>query len=350
MTAKICILILNWNNWPDTVACLESIFQISFNNFQIVVIDNGSTDDSGKKIQEWAGGKLRTDNPFIPYSPGNKPIPIVSYDRQASERGGNPEQEHSLSDSLGGGVNHPLVFIQTGANLGYGGGNNVGLRFALKREDFSHVWILNNDTVCHRDALQELMACMESDDKTGAVGSKLLYYNRPDTLHMAGGCRVVPWMGNASMIGVDEKDDGRWDEPLEPDYISGASLLIKKKVLENVGLMDERYFLYWEDADWGVRMRRNGYRLLYCPASRVWHKEGGTAGRLSPDSDYYWVRNGLFFMKKFYPALLPLMPVSYFLKYTLIRLLKGQPLHFSAFLGGLKDFLMGKTGPLRKTE
>ena len=350
MTEKVCVLILNWNNWLDTVECLESVFQSSFTNFQVVVIDNCSSDDSVKKIEEWARGNFKTENPFIRYSTANKPFPLISYDRKAAEKGGNQEQEGYLSASLASGVLHPLLFIQTGANLGYSGGNNVGLRFALKREDFSHVWVLNNDTVIHRDALKELISCLESDGAVGAAGSKLLYFDQPDTLHMAGGCSIIPWMGNAAMIGVDEQDDGRWDRSLEPDYISGASLLMKKKVLEDVGLMDERYFLYWEDADWGVRMRRKGYRLLYCPASTVWHKEGGTAGRLNTVSDYYWVRNGLFFMKKFYPALLPLTPFSYLLKYTLVRLLKRQPLHFSSFLGGLKDFLKGKTGQLSETE
>jgi len=344
VTAKVCILILNWNNWQDTVGCLESVYQNSFTNCQAVVIDNGSSDNSLERVREWAVGRLPSGNAFTPYKSDNKPISHITYAREAAELGGDLGREKDLFASLPEDVSCPFVLIQTGANLGYAGGNNVGLRFAMKREDFSHVWILNNDTIIHQEALTELLACMESDDTVGAAGSKLLYHHEPDTLHMAGGCRIVPWMGNASMIGVGGKDDIRWDRPLEPDYISGASLLVKKKVLEDIGFMDERYFLYWEDADWGVRMRRRGYRLLYCPTSRVWHKEGGTAGRLSPVSDYYWVRNGLFFMKKFYPALLPLAPVFYLLKYTLVRLVKGQPLHFSSFLAGVRDFLKGRTG------
>lgn len=342
---KVCILILNWNNWRDTVDCLESVFQGSFNNFQTIVIDNGSTDGSVNRIKEWAEGTIKTENPFIQYYADNKPIPYISYDRKEAEMGGNPEQEYSISASFAGRIYHPLIIIHAEVNLGYAGGNNVGLRFTMTRKDFSHIWILNNDTVCHPDALGELMACVESDTKIGAAGSKLLFYHRPDLLHMAGGCRIVPWLGNASMIGAGEKDDGRWDAPLEPDYIAGASLLMKREVLEHVGLMDERYFLYWEDADWGVRMRRQGYRLLYCPASRVWHREGGSVGRLSAGADYYWVRNGLFFMKKFHPALLPLAPVAYLCKYTLVRLVKRQPLHFSFFLAGVLDFLKGRTGP-----
>ena len=350
MTGKVCILILNWNNWRDTVECLESVFRNSFTNSQAVVIDNGSTDGSEEKIVDWSKGKLLIRNSFTQYNLDNKPIPFIAYDRETAQRGGDPAQEKVLSAALAEGVSYPLVLIQTGANLGYAGGNNVGLRFALQRDEFSHVWILNNDTVVNRDSLKELMACIESDEKIGAVGSRLLYYHETDTLHMAGGCRIVPWMGNSSMIGVGEKNGIKWDQPLEPDYISGASLLLKKEVLQDVGFMDERYFLYWEDGDWGVRMRRSGYRLLYCPGSRVWHKEGGTAGRLSPAADYYWVRNGLYFMKKFYPGLLPLVPLSYLFKYTLVRLLKRQPLHFSFYLKGVRDFLKGKTGPLSEMK
>jgi len=344
LTGKVCILILNWNNWQDTVECLESVYQNSYPDYQVVVADNASADGSIDKIIEWAEGRLRTSGTIVPYISGNKPIPYNIYDREAAERGEGKNGERYPDAAF------PLSIIHTGANLGYAGGNNVGLRFALKRCDFSYVWILNNDTVIQKDALQKLMVCLEHEDNIGAAGSKLLYHHQPDTLHMAGGCRIIPWMGNASMIGEGTKDDGRWDAPLEPDYISGASLLVKNKVLENVGFMDERYFMYWEDADWGERMRRSGCRLIYCPASRVWHKEGASAGRLSSSADYYWVRNGLYFMKKFYPALLPLMPFSYFFKYTLLRFVKGQPLHFSSFLAGLRDFLKGKTGPISESE
>jgi len=263
----------------------------------------------------------------------------IIYDKDDAESGGDRDQEKTIV-----GNRDPLIIIRTGENLGYAGGNNVGLRFAVKRGDFDYLWVLNNDTVIHQGALKELIACAEGDDFVGAVGSKLLYHHRPDVLHMAGGCRIVPWMGNASMIGVGRKDDGSWDSPISPDYISGASVLVKKEVIENVGLMEEQYFLYWEDADWGIRMRRKGYRLFYCPRSTVWHKEGGTVGGITPQSDYYWVRNGLIFMKKFYALLLPLAFFSYFMKYTLVRFLKKQPSHFAAFLAGVWDFLRGRTG------
>jgi len=323
----VYILILNWNNWKDTIACIESVFGSSYPKYKVVVIDNASTDGSEEKIIEWAKGKS---------------ISHIRYDRRTAEEGGLPEPERDLLPPY-------IIFIQSERNLGYAGGNNVGIRYALKKDDCKYIWLLNNDTVIDRDALIEMVKVAESDDKIGMVGSKLLYYHRPNIIQAAGGCRVIPWLGNASIIASNEKDDGRWDEPLEPSYITGASLLVKKTAVERIGLIEEKYFLYWEDADWGIRAWRAGYRLLYCPQSKVWHKEGGTTGFLGPTADYYWIRNGLYFTKKFYPYFLPLIPLSYLTKHTIIRFLKKQPFNFMSFIRGITDFLRGKTGPMQKS-
>ena len=122
--------------------------------------------------------------------------------------------------------------------------------------------------------------------------------------------------------------------------------MVTKEFINTVGLPDESYFLYWEDADWGLRARRKKFKLVYCPKSRVWHKEGGTSGGINPLTDYYWTRNGLFFMKRFYPALLPLIPFSYLAKYTIVKLMRRQPFNFKSFLRGIVDFTKGKRGKL----
>lgn len=319
---KVYIIILNWNGWRDTIECMESVYQSSYPNYQVIVIDNGSTDGSEERILNHAK---------------EKSIAFIRYNRETAEKGGLPGKEVALSHLS-------MIFIQTGNNLGYAGGNNVGLRYVLNRGDYEYIWLLNNDTVIDRDALTEMVKLAETDERIGMVGSKLLYYDRPNILQAAGGCRIVSWMGNASVIASNEEDSGKWDYPFEPDYINGASLLIKKGVTEAVGLMDEKYFLYWEDADWGIRARKKEYRLIYCPKSRVRHKEGGTSGGITRATDYYWVRNGLLFMKKFYPVLLPLIPFSYFIKYTIIRLIRRQPLNFISFIRGILDFFMMRWG------
>ena len=228
--------------------------------------------------------------------------------------------------------------------MGYGAGNNVGIRYLLKKGDGPFIWILNNDTVVDKNALLKLISCVKEDKSIGMIGSKLLYYEEPNILQAAGGGKISPWLGNTKLTACNQDDNGTWDRSFELDYICGASLLIKKTVLEDIGLMDEQYFLYWEDADWGTEAKKKHYRLIYCPESKVWHKEGSTSGGVTKLTDYYWVRNGLLFTRKFYPLLLPIIPFSYFIKYTIVRMLKKQPLNFYSFLSGTRDFLQGKKG------
>jgi GT2 family glycosyltransferase len=257
--------------------------------------------------------------------------------------GGEPEVEKSLflSSCPGG---HLLIVIQTGKNLGYAGGNNAGIRYALSRGDCGYVWLLNNDTVVAPDALTRMVRMAGADDNTGLVGSKILYADRPGIIQAAGGGKIVPCIGNTSLVANLDENRGQWDRPMKIDYVTGASLLIRSKVLTDVGLFDERYFLYWEDADIAVRAKRKGYNSVYCPESRVWHKEGGTSGGINPLTDYYWTRNGLAFIKKFYPAFLPLVPIAYLAKYTIVRILRRQSLNFLAFIRGVRDFCAGRTG------
>jgi GT2 family glycosyltransferase len=338
---KIYILILTYNNWRDTIECLESVVGNSYPVYQVVCVDNASTDGSEQKIKEWADGSRTVSSKILQFSRANKPISYITYDKTSAEKGGDPEREKKILLEVGA---YPLVYIRVDTNLGYGGGNNVGMRYILKKADGIYIWILNNDTVVDKNAISKLVSYVEKAKRIGMAGSKLLYYDKPDILQAAGGGEISPWVGNARLIGNNEQDSGKWDRPLQLDYICGASLFIKREVLEDIGLLDEQYFLYWEDVDWGMEARRKHYSLMYCPESKVWHKEGGTTGGSTQLADYYWVRNGLLFIKKFYPVLLPFIPFSYFMKYTIVRVIEKQPLHFGSFLSGIGDFLMGKKG------
>lgn len=338
MKKKVYIIVLNWNNWKDTVECLESVFQNSYPDYQVICVDNGSTDGSEQKIKEWAAGTLSVSSRFFEFTAYNKPVPVVIYDNGIAGKGCDAVIESYHCQRT------PLVLIKAGTNSGYAGGNNIGMRYALGKGDASYIWILNNDTVVDKDALAEMVKCAEHNEGVGMTGSKLLYYDKPDVVQSAGGCIIYPWLGNTTFISHAQRDSVHGDEPLEPDYICGASLLVKKDVIETIGLMDENYFLYWEDADWGIRARRNKYTLLYCPESRVWHKEGATSGGLKSMTDYYWTRNGLFFIKKFYPMLLPFVFFAYFVKFTIIRLIRKKPLNLKAFLKGTLDFKRGEMG------
>jgi GT2 family glycosyltransferase len=336
---KVYILVLNWNNWRDTIECLESVFQNNYRNYQVVCIDNASTDDSEHRIKEWAAGNHKVMSRYVCFNTDNKPIPVVTYDRKTGAESSGTERDLSLKEQR-----EPLIFMRMERNAGYAGGNNAGIRYVLEKGDGPFIWILNNDTVIEKDALAALVKNAALDAAVGMIGSKLLSYADPNVLQAAGGGRIFPALGNTKLVANNQEDNGRWDEPLELDYICGASLFVRRAVIEEIGLMDERYFLYWEDADWGMRAKRKGYKLLYCPESRVWHKEGGTSGGISPLTDYYWTRNGLLFAKKLYPIFLPFIPLSYLLKYTIVRMVKRQPLNIVSFLSGIVDFCKGKTG------
>lgn len=295
---------LNWNGWKDTIACVESILDLGHADFSLLIVDNGSTDGSEERIRAFLHEKKRPQ---------------------------------------------PWEVLQTGANLGYAGGNNAGLRRAMEDGWADYIWLLNNDTVVDKDALSAMLSCFKNDPQTGMAGSKLLYHNRPSVIQGAGGCRLTPWFGNTALIGNDVPDGkGRHDEKENPDYISGASLLVKKEVIKKIGVFDENYFLYWEDADWGIRARRAGYGLIYCPESRVFHKEGGTCGKTTQLTDYYWVRNGLYFTKKFYPWFLPSALPAYLFKYLVLRPLKLKkgPANAKALFRGIFDFLRSRTGKM----
>ena len=190
---KAGIIILNYNNWQDTIECSESVLRNDYPNYQVIVIDNGSPNNSMKYIKTWAEGRqeVLTPEPSHPlyhlsHPPVKKPIPYIYYTREEAEKGGDfeleekltkewQEQRKSNNKELIPTSPYPLIFIQTGENLGFAGGNNVGMKYTLKRDDFKYVWLLNNDTVIDQNTLTEMIKLAESNEKIGMVGAKLLF-------------------------------------------------------------------------------------------------------------------------------------------------------------------------------
>lgn len=306
MNKTTYIILLNWNGWQDTVACLESVLRLDHSHLQIIVCDNASTDGSIEKIREWAAGQINIDLSKTPLktnanSHARAPVKLIEYDRCTAEMGGN-----RASDSN-------IVLIQTGANLGFAGGNNVGIRYALARGDADFVWLLNNDTVVPSNSLSKLLEVAVQREHIGIVGSTLCYYGQPDRIQAQGGGSFNPWHAMSRHIGEGEKY-----RPLSTDevarieremaYVVGASMLVSRAFLEEVGLMQEDYFLYFEEMDWAERGRRchQPYQLAYASKSIVYHKVGAAAGTHSRSlfSLRYLTKNRLRFMKRFYPTML----------------------------------------------
>jgi hypothetical protein len=270
---------LNWNGWKDTIECLESVSQSTGVAFRIVVCDNGSQDKSLDKIAAWASASAK---------------PYALYDRAQAEAGGVA------------GEGTPLVLIQTGANLGFAGGNNVGLRYCLAHGGFDYVWVLNNDTVVAPDALAQMVARMQQDPAIGMCGSKLVFYHQRDKVQAYGGAAFDARRGVVVPIGQFQPTARPCDiaaVEAQTAYVVGASMLVSAPFLKTVGLMCEDYFLYFEEIDWAFRARGK-FKLAYANASVVWHKEGGSIGssstkEASVTSTRYLYRNRVIFNWRF---------------------------------------------------
>lgn len=310
---RAAAVLVNWNGWADTLECLESVLRMHPRPHPVVVCDNGSTDYSAEQIRSWAAGRL---NVWVPpthslrhfsYPPVPKPLEYVEYPRSVAEAGGSAADRHC-----------PLVLIQTGENLGYAAGNNVGLRYLLARGDCDAFWLLNNDTVVAPDALEPLLQRLQTDSTVGMVGSTLLFYSDPATVQVQGGPRFNPWLALPGPLGLGRKADALLPEDeinSRLAFVAGASMMLSRTFVERVGLMSEDYFLYFEELDWVVRARGR-FVPAYAADSVVYHKEGGSIGSGSRDStknwisDYHFLRNRVRFTRRWQPAMLPFVYLS----------------------------------------
>lgn len=309
-TAKnVCVIILNWNGWKDTIECLESVFRSDYPHFKVVVCDNASSDQSIVQIQAWCEGRLQAvgAQPFarLLATALPKPIPYVLLERAAADAADADAPEL------------PLTLISTGGNLGFAGGNNVGLRYALSSGRFDYFWLLNNDTVIEPDALRRMVERMEGAVDAGICGSTLRHYYAPELVQVAGGSSYSPWRCHAVPLCANMPVSMPIDaDTVERDmaYVAGASMMVSAPFLRNIGLMTEDYFLYFEEFDWARRASAR-YRLLYAPLSVVYHKEGGSIGtggkgKVSALALYYLQRNRIKFMRRFFAVRLPLLAIN----------------------------------------
>jgi len=290
---RVSIIILNWNGWRDTIECLESLYRITYANYDVIVVDNGSQDDSVQKIKEYAKGKIRVDSKFFEYNPNNKPIKVFEISENEAREGKFNRSLYKKFD-----VDRRMILIKNKDNYGFAGGNNIGIKFALSVLNPDYVLLLNNDTIVDPNFLSELVKVAESNEKIGIVGSKIYYYSNPDILWHAGG-KMNMWLGKRSMRGYRKRDGPEYELSSNVDFVAGAALLITVKTILEIDLLDTTYFVYTEDIDWCYRATKGGYNVVYVPTAKVWHKVSiSSGGEMSPTSLYYITRNTLLFMKK----------------------------------------------------
>ena len=283
---SVSIIVLNWNGWSDTVECLESIYHLNYPNYQVIVVDNNSSDDSLEKINDYARGKLEVKSNFFKYDPTNKPIEIIQY-------AGKNTEKIKFSN-----YKKQLIIIENKKNYGFAKGNNIGMEYALKNLNPDYILLLNNDTVVDKDFLKILVQEGENDPEIGLLGPKMYYYDNPNIIWCIGG--KIDWkLARGLHVGIDKTDIGQYDEKTNFDYINGSCLLIKRKVLEKIGLLDEKFFLYFEEADLALRASENNYKRMFVPDSKIWHKVSKSGGGIKKEIGLYYItRNRWIFMKK----------------------------------------------------
>lgn len=323
---KIYVIIVNWNGWRDTIECLESLFRLEYSRFRVIVCDNDSEDDSVRHIINWCQGGLEpalssiSTMADLTNPPVTKPVSYKLYDRLKAELGGLQADDPSLA------------IVNCGQNLGFAGGCNVAMRYAMAKEDADFVWLLNNDTVVEPHALSELVSRCQADAAIGICGSTLRYYTEPEIIQAQGGVCYNRWTGIARNLGYQLHLTQALPEKYVTDrldYVHGASMLVSIPFLRDIGLMNETYFLYFEELDWAVRSSAR-YKLAYAGNSVVYHKEGASIGcKSSPEpvkqfrSEYYLVQSKLQFTRNFFPLALPGIYLG-FLCTIIVRLCRGQ--------------------------
>lgn len=283
MNKLVNIVILNWNGEHDTLECLDSLRNLKGVNFRVTVCDNDSRDNSLAEFSRWAN------------------VNEISHETI------NPGRTAASKCA-------DLTLITNGANLGFAAGNNTGIAYALSQTDVDYVWLLNNDTVVEPDALENLVRRCEADPEIGICGSLLKFYDDKSVIQAVGGCAFNELTGIASQtLGRYLPDStvlDRSEYEAQMDYVSGASMLVTREFLEQVGLMEESYFLYYEEMDWAVRAKGK-FKLGIALDSVVYHKEGSSIGSASmdrpasPASEFYLARSKMKFMAKHFSIYVP---------------------------------------------
>ena len=285
MKAKVAVIVLNWRNAADTLSCVESLLKSGNKDFQIIVCDNDSNDGSMQSFLDWS--KFNTEHAQV--------FCISMF---------TPERDINTA------FEKRIVWVETGANLGFAGGNNVGVRFAQRFGKYDFFWFLNNDCVVDVNALEAYLKYMALRPDVGICGAQLRYYHAPQFIQAYGGARHNIWTGRARYIGFMADAGAIHDQALVErtmSYVCGASMFVRREFIEVVGLMQEDYFLYYEEIDWAVR-GQGLFNLGYAPDAIVFHKEGATIGSSSDSkkasslSEFYLFRNRLLFTKKFFPV------------------------------------------------
>ena len=289
----IGIVIVSYGSADVILDCLESLLAANRRGFRIVVVDNASPDGTPDLIRNWAADEGHRVSQDIPFDVGQarRPIRLREGGRELA-----PDREAQVT------------LIETGANLGFAGGVNVGIAHLARDPDVAHFWVLNPDSVVPGEALDALSARVGEVGRYGLMGGRVLYLERPDRIQIDGG--LVNYMtGVTGNHNLNSPADAPSPDPAKLDFVTGASLVASRAFLERAGPMREDYFLYYEEVDWALR--RGDLPLVHCPGLVVYHRGGTAIGSpkagqsASPFSLYFKHRGRMRFLRRFNPNALP---------------------------------------------
>jgi GT2 family glycosyltransferase len=236
--------------------------------------------------------------------------------------------------------------IELQENLGYAGNNNVGIKAAIaKGADW--VFVLNEDTILAEDCLQKMVEIGQGDPRVGIVGPMVYHNDEPEIIQSAGGRLDRYW--RAWHIGQNEPDQGQFSQPHQVEWISGCAIMVRRQVIEQVGMLDQRFFYYWEETEWCLRSSEHGWLIVHVPQARLWHKGVQRYYQPNPSVTYYSTRNRfLMFRNHHAPASAWLLAwfqtIRTLASWSLKPGWKDMKLHRDAMWQGMKDFLFGRWG------
>jgi GT2 family glycosyltransferase len=282
---RVSIVSINYNQVHHTCAMLDSLRKVTYPDVEVIVVDNFSPED---------------------------PTAVIT-------------------------KNYPEVkFIRSEKNLGFAGGNNLGIAHSTGE----YILFLNNDTEVAPGFLEPLVQLFETHPDAGVASCKLIYHNSDGIIQYVGSTCINPYTGRNKRIGHMEKDRGQHDQLKETDLAHGAAMMVPRKVIDQVGMMPEFFFLYYEEIDWCESIKKAGYKIYVVPASTVYHKESMSVGKNSTLKTYYMTRNRLLFMRRHAQGPHRFFWILFFLFFTLPKnglmfLVQREADHGRAFWKGL---------------
>lgn len=291
MVYSAIVVVLNWNQFNLTFECIKSIMASEGVNFKLILVDNGSNDDSSDRIFDC--------------------FPNIQ-------------------------------LIKIKKNRGFAYGCNYGLEYALKKHSESNIIFVSNDTIFSKSSVSDLIHCATLDSNIGMVVPKIYYFDKPDKIWYAGG-KINYFLGRGSHFGFNKKDSKKYNKSNLVTFANGCVFLVKRNLLQTVGLLDTNFFSYAEDTDYSIRVVKSKYNIIYCPKSKIWHKISKSNKNKKSISliIYYSIRNTIWLQKK-YPHDISYLGVNvniFFLvlKYLVRSILMKDWISLNKIIMALKD-------------